>query len=81
MYWAISGTKTTNHLHKHISMSHKAFGTSAYAVSVNKYSERYFGHIVLLCGGRYRLLEVIFDLIFYSSNGESRLNKTYFVEY
>lgn len=81
MYWAISGTKTTNHLHKYILTFHKAFGTSVYAASVNKYSERYFGHIVLHCGGRYRLLEVISDLIFYSSNGKSRLNKTYFIEH
>lgn len=78
MYWAISGTKTTNHLHKYILTSYKAFETSVCAAPVNKYSERYFGHIILHCGGRYRLLEVLSDLIFYSSNGKSRLNKTFY---
>lgn len=88
MYWPISGTKTSNHLHKYILTSHKAFGTSVCAVSVNKYSERYFGRILLLCGGTCRLLEVILDFVeftsdfvFYSSNGKSRLNKTFFIEY
>lgn len=54
MYWPISRIKTSNHLHKYILTPHKAFGTSVV---------RCFGHILLLCGGRYRLLEVILDFV------------------
>lgn len=84
VYSSISGTETYSHFHKHILIFHKAFETYVYVVSVNRYLGRYFSCILLLCGGRYRLLEAILgfehtsDLVFYSSKGKSKLSKTLF---